>query len=116
LNRKSKIFYTPLKIIGISLSILLIACSTTTVKSTKGNEPSLQELLQQEPAVNATQAYLINAALMRTAAPGISNLCLVLRDEDKQSAIQAEYALNSLAMYVTRTGAANERQELLQGV
>jgi HEAT repeat protein len=116
LNPYKKVSLLPVKIVLISLLFLCMACSTNRVVSTNAQKPSLQELLQQEPAINATQAYLINAALMQNGTSGIFKLCLMLNDNDKQVSTQVEYALNSLAMHVTRLGAPKERQEYLQGI
>lgn len=87
----------------IILAAFLAACAATT-------QTPVAEVLAKMPAQNAAEAEANNAALVKLGPSAILETAKALVPPGAGDNTKAEFALNGLAVYVTRRGAEAERK------
>ncbi len=73
-------------------------------------ETRVADILAQFPAQNAEDKDKLAAEIVRLGPPGILEICRMLLPPGGGEDSQVRYALNGVAVHVSRTGAEDERQ------
>jgi len=95
----------------LAAALLVSGCSSTRPPAAVANAPlfTLEELLSRMPVKDSVEARWAYTSLLGLGDQDIVRLCSMLDAPKQTDRVQAEYALQGLAMFVTRYGAEAER-------
>jgi len=103
---------------GIAICILglLVACTPHQFLYSPDNEIPLNDLVNHLPVTDSIESTLIYNAILAYGEEGVVEISKQLESENQQNQIQARWALNGLAVYVTDKRREAQRESYVLGL
>ena len=105
------------KTIGlVAILLTLAAFGGSHSNEVRDLQMDVTGILSRFPAADSTERDLLCAELVGLGSEALNNICARLVPSGEGDSSKAEFALNGLAVYVTRPGAEKERQTFVRAL